>query len=40
VIGWITDRTHSTDLGVYALAASMCLGSLLVLTLPRRIVNR
>jgi len=40
VIGWISDRTHSTDLGVYALAASMCLGSLLVLTLPRRIVNR
>ena len=40
VIGWIIDRTHSTDLGVYALAGSMCVGSLLVLTMPRRIVNR
>ena len=40
VIGWISDRTGSTDLGVYALAASMCIGSLLVLTMPRRIVNR
>ena len=40
VIGWITDRTGSTDLGVYALAASMCIGSLLVLTMPQRIVNR
>jgi len=40
VIGWIIDRTHSTDLGVYALAAIMSIGSLLVLTIPGRIVNR
>jgi nitrate/nitrite transporter NarK len=40
VIGWIVDHTQSTDLGVYALAASMCLGSVLVLTMPGRIVNR
>jgi sugar phosphate permease len=39
-IGWIVDRTHSTDLGVYALAAAMCVGSLLVLTIPGRTVNR
>jgi len=40
VIGWIIDRTQSTDLGVYALAAIMSIGSLLVLTIPGRIVNR
>ena len=39
MIGWIIDRTHSTDLGVYALAAIMSVGSLLVLTIPGRIVN-
>jgi D-galactonate transporter len=39
-IGWIIDRTHSTDLGVYALAATMCIGSLLVLTIPGRVVDR
>ena len=40
VIGWIIDRTRSTDLGVYALAGAMSIGSLLVLTIPGRIVNR
>jgi D-galactonate transporter len=40
LIGWIIDRTHSTDLGVYALAALLSIGSLLVLTIPGRIVNR
>jgi len=40
VIGWIIDRTQSTDLGVYALAGVLAIGSLLVLTIPGRIVNR
>ena len=40
VIGWIIDRTHSTDLGVYTLAASIAVGSLLALAMPGRIVNR
>ena len=39
-IGWIVDRTQSTDLGIYALAVLMCIGSLLVLTVPKRLVNR
>ena len=39
-IGWIIDRTHSTDLGVYTLAASIVAGSLLALAMPGRIVNR
>ncbi|WP_345814139.1 MFS transporter [Paraburkholderia sp. PREW-6R] len=40
VIGWIVDRTHSTDLGVYTLAACLTIGGLLALTVPRRLVNR
>lgn len=40
VIGWIIDHTQSSDLGITALAASMCLGCVLVLTMPGRIVNR
>lgn len=39
-IGWIIDHTHSTQLGVYTLAASLFVGSLLVLTLNPRLVNR
>lgn len=40
VIGWIVDQTHSTDLGVYTLAASLLIGGLLVLLLPKLRVNR
>ena len=40
VIGWIIDRTRSPDLGVYFLAAVASIGSLLVLTIPARLVNR
>lgn len=40
VIGWLVDRTGSTDFGVYVLAAVMAIGSLLVLTVPRHVVNR
>ena len=40
VIGWIIDKTHSTDLGVYTLAACLTLGGLLVLALPKRLVDR
>ena len=39
-IGWIIDKTHSTDLGVYTLAVCIAIGGLLVLTLPKRLVNR
>ena len=37
LIGFIISRTHSTDLGVLVLAASLLAGSLLVLALPRSI---
>jgi MFS family permease len=40
LIGWLVDRTGSTDSGVYALAGVMAVGSVLVLTIPARIVNR
>ena len=40
VIGALVDRTGSTDVGVYALAGVMALGSLLVLTIPAPVVNR
>src|SRR5262245_49248837 len=36
VIGWLVDRTGSTDVGVEVLAAVMVIGSLLVLTVPRQ----
>ena len=39
-IGWIIDATHSITLGVYTLAACLLVGSLLVLTMPKRLVNR
>ncbi len=39
-IGWIIDATHSTTLGVYTLAACLLVGSLLALTMPKRLVNR
>ena len=40
LIGWIVDRTGSTDVGVYALAGVLALGGMLVLTIPARVVNR
>jgi D-galactonate transporter len=40
VIGWLVDRTGSTDVGVYVLAGVMAIGSVLVLTVPARLVNR
>ena len=39
-VGWIIDATHSTTLGVHALAGCLLVGSLLALTMPRRLVNR
>jgi D-galactonate transporter len=39
-IGWITDKTHSTDIGLYMLAAALAFGGLMVLTVKRALVNR
>jgi D-galactonate transporter len=39
-VGWLKDLTHSTDAGMYLLAVSMVVGSLLTLTVPASAVNR
>jgi D-galactonate transporter len=40
LIGWIKDLTHSTNIGMYVLAAVLIAGSLAVLSVPARLVNR
>ena len=40
LIGWIIDQTKPTDLGVFTLAVSIALGSLLILVMPTKLVNR
>ena len=39
-VGWLKDLTHSTDAGMYLLAAVLVLGGLLTLAVPARLVNR
>lgn len=39
-IGWLKDFTHSTDSGMYLLAASLVLGGVLTLAMPARLVNK
>jgi cyanate permease len=39
-IGWVTDKTHSTDIGLYMMATSLVLGGLLVLRVKKDLVNR
>jgi len=40
MVGWLKDLTHSTNSGMYMLAASLVLGALLTLTMPARLVNK
>ena len=40
LIGAIIDATKSTSLGIYTLAACLAAGSVLALTMPKRLVNR
>ncbi len=40
VIGWLKDVTHSTDIGMYVLAASLIVGGLLTLTVSKQLVNK
>lgn len=39
-VGWLKDATGSTDTGVYLLACGMVVGTLLTLSVPKRLVNR
>lgn len=40
LVGWIKDMTHSTDMGLYCVAASLLVAAAVVLTMPRSVVNR
>jgi D-galactonate transporter len=40
LVGWIKDLTHSTDMGLYCVAASLLVAAAIVLTMPRSVVNR
>jgi MFS family permease len=40
LVGWIKDETGSTDVALYVLSGLLFLGSMLVLRLPAKIVNR
>jgi hypothetical protein len=40
LVGWIKDMTHSTDIGLYCVAASLIVAAAIVLTMPRSVVNR
>lgn len=37
IIGWLSDRTHSTAAGLYCIAAALLAGALLSLVLPREV---
>jgi nitrate/nitrite transporter NarK len=40
LVGWIKDVTRSTDVGLYCVAVSLLIAAAIVLTMPRRVVNR
>jgi hypothetical protein len=40
LIGWVRERTHSTDVGMYVLAIMLVAGAGLVIALPPRLVNK
>ncbi|MEC5406263.1 MFS transporter [Paraburkholderia sp. MPAMCS5] len=40
LVGWIKDMTHSTDVGLYCVAASLLVAAAIVLTMPKNVVNR
>lgn len=39
-VGWLKDATGSTDPGIYLLAAAMVVGTILTLSVPKKLVNR
>lgn len=40
VVGWLVDMTHSTNSGMFVLAATLLLGGMLTLAVPARVVNK
>ncbi|QQX85093.1 MFS transporter [Cupriavidus necator] len=39
-VGWLKDLTHSTDSGMYLLAACLVVGAALTLSVPKRLVSQ
>lgn len=39
LVGWIKDATQSTDIGLYCVALSLIATAMIVLTVPKRVVN-
>ena len=40
LVGWLTDLTHSTNMGMYVLAIAAFVGAAIVMTLPPKLVNK
>lgn len=40
IVGWIKEVTKSTDIGLYVIAASLVIAAAIVLTMPKKVVNR
>jgi nitrate/nitrite transporter NarK len=40
LVGWLKQTTHSTDSGMYMLAAVLVVGALVTLSIPARLVNK
>jgi nitrate/nitrite transporter NarK len=40
LVGWIKDKTGSTDIALYVLSGVLFIGAMLVLRMPAKIVNR
>jgi MFS-type transporter involved in bile tolerance (Atg22 family) len=40
LVGWLKDQTQSTNSGMFVLAASLVLGALLTLSVPKHLVNK
>ncbi|MDY7573053.1 MFS transporter [Actimicrobium sp. CCI2.3] len=40
IVGWIKDMTQSTDIGLYVIATSLVIAAAIVLTMPKKLVNK
>jgi nitrate/nitrite transporter NarK len=40
LIGWLKDRTQSTDLGMYVIAGCALVSAIVALSFPARLVNK
>jgi nitrate/nitrite transporter NarK len=40
VVGWLTDLTHSTSASLYLFAGLLVVAALLLLTIPKSVINK